>query len=425
MSKIIQLTAENVKRLHAVNITPDGALVVIGGNNAQGKSSVLDSIAMALGGKDAAPGMPVRKGEEEAQIVVKLDNGITVKRRFTSAGGTSLQVLSDEGAKFPSPQAMLDGLTGKLTFDPLAFLRLDAKKQAETLRVLVGLDFSKLDQERAKLYTERTLVNRETDSLRAQVTAMPKHEGMPAEEQDVSALNKQLEEVVSQNSSAEKSRFTAENAENDIAFYEKQIVSSQNAVEFAKASLAKAEEQLSNMIKAKSDARAKHAELVKQIVKPVDTAPIKAQIESAHNVNQKVRANKARAAEVTKGQAKRDQSETLTKQIEALDAQKARMLKEAKFPVDGLSFENEVVTYNGIPLDQASSAEQQRVSVAIGAALNPKLRVMLVRDASLLDEVNLKALSETAQALDLQIWAERVGKGSECSVIIEDGSIAK
>ena len=138
---ILQLTAENVKRLHAVDIKPDGSLVIIGGRNAQGKSSVLDSIEFALGGDPSAK-MPVRRGEANARVVVNLGE-IVVKRTFTAAGGTSLVVTNADGQKQSSPQTILDKLTGALTFDPLAFSRQKPAAQAETLRALVGLDFTK------------------------------------------------------------------------------------------------------------------------------------------------------------------------------------------------------------------------------------------------------------------------------------------
>ena len=50
--QIVELRAENVKRLSAVTIRPTGPVVEITGKNEAGKSSVLDSIWMALGGAE-------------------------------------------------------------------------------------------------------------------------------------------------------------------------------------------------------------------------------------------------------------------------------------------------------------------------------------------------------------------------------------
>ncbi len=42
--KIIKLQSENIKKLKAIEIKPDSNLIQITGANAQGKTSVLDSI---------------------------------------------------------------------------------------------------------------------------------------------------------------------------------------------------------------------------------------------------------------------------------------------------------------------------------------------------------------------------------------------
>ena len=154
-----------------------------------------------------------------------------------------------------------------------------------------------------------------------------------------------------------------------------------------------------------------------------DEEEIRDQIANAETVNQQVRSNQSKkvlSKELTK---KRNVSEKLTNQINQIDDSKTSQVAAAKFPVDGLSFSASEVLYNEIPFNQASSAEQLRVSVAMGIAMNPKLKVLLIRDGSLLDEDNLKMMADMAQEADAQIWLERVGKGQEVSVIIEDGEV--
>src|SRR3990172_5374450 len=136
--KIIELQSENIERLKAVRIKPDGSLVQSTGKNGAGKTSVLDSITMALAGGDVIPEKPIREGENKAKIVVDLGD-IKVTRTWTGNDKTYLAVETKEGAKYPSPQALLDILTGKLSFDPLEFARMEPNKQVETLRQLVGI----------------------------------------------------------------------------------------------------------------------------------------------------------------------------------------------------------------------------------------------------------------------------------------------
>lgn len=139
--KIIELNAENIKRLTAVEIHPDETVQIIGGNNGQGKSSVLDAIWLALGGGAAkkSTARPIRDGEKKAKVTLDLGD-LKVTRTWTSNDKSVLKVESVNGAQFKSPQAMLDKLVGKFSFDPLAFTQLSAKEQRQQLINLVDLD---------------------------------------------------------------------------------------------------------------------------------------------------------------------------------------------------------------------------------------------------------------------------------------------
>ena len=108
-----------------------------------------------------------------------------------------------------------------------------------------------------------------------------------------------------------------------------------------------------------------------------------------------------------------------------MDETKQSTMAATEFPIDGLGMDEDGVVYDELPFAQASSAEALRVSVAIGLAMNPKLKVLLIRDGSLLDEDNLRLVAEMAEKHEAQVWIERVGQGEECSVIIEDGRITE
>jgi len=165
------LKAENIKKLVAVEITPSGSVIRITGKNASGKTSVLDSIFWALGGMKGIQAQPIRKGQTRAKVEIDLGE-MTVKRIFNEGGTTSLTIENKDGLSFKSPQTMLDGLLGKLSFDPLAFMNLEPRKQFETLRQLTGVDFSKLDGLRQRTYDERAATNRDVKRLEVQVEGM-------------------------------------------------------------------------------------------------------------------------------------------------------------------------------------------------------------------------------------------------------------
>lgn len=416
--KIIKLEAENIKRLKAVEITPEGNLVVIGGKNAQGKTSVLDSIQYALGG-ESGDKAPVRRGEARGTIVVDLGD-IVVKRVFTATGGGSLVVANADGVAQKAPQALLDGIAGKLTFDPLAFSRQKPKEQADTLRALVGLNFDGLDRERALAFDVRTGVNRNVKALEAQLAVSPKHEGVPDAEVSIADIVAMQEKAAARNRANEQDRAKA-------------AVARQGANELARQETALRQqiEDLQKQLKTLSEtAEAQRVEAKARTdcacgLGDVDLAPFRAQAAEAEATNAKVRKNAERAELVKRFKAAQEQAEALTKQIEACDAKKRDETNKAKWPIEGLGFDTAGgVTLNALPLENASSAEQLQVSVAIGLALNPKLKVLLIRDGSLLDNDSLAAVAGMAAKADAQVWIERVGKDDKTSVVIEDGEVA-
>lgn len=400
--KIVNLQAENVMRLKAVEITPEGAVVLVGGNNGEGKSSTLNAMWLALGGGSASKAIarPVRDGADEA--VVRLDLGDIVVTRKWKGGKSSLTVESKDGAKYASPQTILDKLVGKLAFDPLEFAQYPADKQREILLSLVDLpgDPADLDAKRKGLFDQRTDVNRQVKQLDGALQNLPPvPANTPDEELSITALLKDL-------GAAQESNRRRRLIENDVA---------QNLllIDRLKAQLKQAEEDLVG----------NRAELAAAPAL-IDTEALRETIEDAENINANVRAKQERQGILESRAGAQTAADHLTKQMAELDATKAEWLANANYPVTGLGFDDTGVTYNGIPFKQASSAEQLRISTAMGMALNPELRVMHIRDGSLLDDRSLDLISRMAEANDFQVWIERVGTKDEGAVIISDGEVA-
>jgi DNA repair exonuclease SbcCD ATPase subunit len=421
--KIIQLTAENFKRLRAITIRPDGAMVQITGRNSQGKTSALDAISAALGGQDQICERPIRDGEQKAKVVCEME-GLVVTRTFSPSGST-LTVTNSEGAKYPSPQAMLDKLVGKLSFDPLSFSRMPVKQQLETLRTMVGIDFTTIDQRRAELYRDRSDVNRDIKNTEGQLAGMKMHPDTPAEEISVAGImaeRKEAEAVVSKNrqfrSSADAARASVEEWQRNTEYAVQAVARVEKELAAAKNSLGQHRERLGEAETRATNFAADAAKLIDPVLEVFDS-----KIQEADGINRKVRENKGRAKLVTELATLKAESEKFTQAIEAKDSEKAAQMSAAKFPVAGLSFNESGVVFNKVPFSQASSAEQLRVSVAMGLAMNPKLRVLLIRDGSLLDEDNLRMVAEMAEAADAQVWIERVDAGDHVGVVIEDGSV--
>lgn len=425
MSKIVRLEASNVKRLKAVEITPEGNLVVIKGRNGAGKTSCLDAITYALGGRDVHPPKVIRDGESSARVVLELDD-LVVERRWT-AKGTYLEVRSHAGAKYSSPQAMLDRLVGSLSFDPLAFTRLDKKRQVETLRALVGIDFSELDRQRQEAFDQRTPVNREVKGLQAQLDRMPAPTaGTPADEVSVADLVQEQQRLLGEKAENDRVRQKLEMARNRQIAAAHRVEAARQAVEDLRRRLAEAEAEVQRRQTEADDLAREAASLDMQVdglVDP-DLSGIAERIRTVEQTNAAVRRAAERRTLEQKLAQRSSEAETLSTAIAVIDAQKQDQLAAAKFPVPGLGFADEGITLNDLPLEQASAAEQLRVSLGMGLALNPELRVMLIRDGSLLDEESMRLVAEMAEAAGAQVWVEVVSSGEDgVGIVIEDGQV--
>ena len=398
--KIVKLTAENYKRLKAVEISPDGTSVVIAGRNAQGKSSVLDAIWAALAGGAGAKetSRPIRDGETKASVVLDLGD-LIVTRRWTGSG-TTLEVAAQDGARYPSPQTILDGLIGRLSFDPLAFAEQDAKHQLQMLLDVVELPFdpAELDARRRGVFEKRTDVNREVKRLEAQLSSLPPSlSEVPEEEVSAFAIAEELRQAEETNRQRDDQVAALHSIENRI--YE------------VKAQLAELEAQQA-------------AAIAKDIPDPVDVETLRAKLATVDATNAAVRVEQERKKLAIELEIQQKLSARGTKELAAIDQEKADAIAAAKMPLEGLSFDEDGVLYQGVPFSQASSAERLRVGIAMAMALNPKIRVIRITDGSLLDSENLALIEEMAGEHDFQIWIERVDESGSIGITIEDGQVA-
>jgi DNA repair exonuclease SbcCD ATPase subunit len=430
--RISGLEVENVMRVRLVHLALDGKQVVrIEGPNNAGKTSVLNAIAMALGGKDLCPAEPLRRGEKKGRVQVTLTEGLqglVAERRWWRSGTetrTELEVRALDGTPLSKPQQILDALIGKLTFDPLAFTRLKPKEQAEQLRRLVGLDFSTLDAKRLKAYEARRGANAQVTQIEARLRAVPEVEA-PDEPVSTAALLEESQALQKQKAANDMERAALQRAKDVFAARKREAEQAAAEVSRARAALERAEEASRAADEALEEARAAGKALaakVEGLVDP-DLTALAAKMRDVEGVNEKVRARKQRkalAAELAQAEAA---AKKLSDEIDGIDEQKAKALAEAAFPVDGLSFNDAGVLLNGLPIEQASASEQLRVSLAIGMAANPKLRVMTIRDASLLDAKSMKLVEEVAAKHDFQVLLEIVSDGGGTGIVISDGVVA-
>jgi len=432
MTGIVALESQNVKRLKAVTIKPDGSLVIIGGRNAQGKTSVLDSIMYALAGKRALPKQPLRKGEQYGKVSVTLDSGLKVTRSFTEDGGGTLTVEGTEGEVYRSPQKMLDKLTGALSFDPLEFDQMRPGERVDLLAKLCGLDLPKLEAQRDKIFQDRATANRAAKDLKGALSQMGEPvAGTPDEEVSVSELAARLAEVDTFVLAAAAAGGELENIDirlkENLAAFEALHKQKLELQEGHDRRIAEIGDQLHRKELDRDELKARIPEQ-QEVYGTMGTmretqASVHEELAGAEEVNTAVRLRKKRIETQDGMNRMRELSEELTTRILTFDKAKEQAIKDAELPIDGLGIGDSDVLYQDIPWEQASLAERIRVSVSMGFALNSKLKVLLVRDGSGLDEDNLALCAKLAEENDGQLWIERVGDNDEAAIIIEDGMV--
>lgn len=409
--KIIALQAENIKKLVAIEIRPDGNMVEITGKNGQGKTSVLDSIWWALAGTSNIQEVPIRKGATQARI--RLDLGtIVVTRTFKDGekGQTSsITVENVEGARFPSPQVMLDGLWDSLTFDPLAFSRMTPDKQFQTLRKFVpGVDFEAIEEKNRIDYARRTDVNRRLKEAQALANSFI----IPNDTPNAPINENELIEKVAS--------VGKHNADIEIRKAKRVAVAQETAN--LQGRMQDLLDQASN-IKHQITLNQERLRSAPDLPDPINTDELQKELMEARAKNKNIEIRKKRD-EIHEQIASLDkESKTLTHTMEKRTLDKQAAIAAAKLPVQGIGFGDGIIMLNGVPFNQASDAEQLRTSIALAMASNPELKVLRVRDGSLLDEDSMKLLAAMAEEHDFQVWIETVNSSGRVGFVLEDGHL--
>lgn len=403
---LIRLEIHGIKRIVAVEIEGLGGdeKVVLTGNNEQGKSSVLDAIRLGLTGKGLADPVHHGAGKGEIKYVIRPNVGsdITVER-IIKEGNTSgsLRVLQD-GKQMQSAQAFLDSLTGFLAFDPAGFARMKDKEQAETLRLALGLDFTALDAEYDRIFKERTDFNRDAKRAREAFELIaPVPLGVPDEEASPTLLSRELlaqQAIITAATTAGAAADKMEKEFNDRRLRIVQLKAELLSLETANTR----EAALLDQANAKADAASEAAEAAR-----VQIITLQTRMEEITSTNKLVAAKRSRRAKEVEMQEAEAEAGKRTKRLDAIKAEKEEMLKTARCPVEGLEFTDEGITVGGVIFSQLSTGKQVRVAASIAMVANPRLRIILIREGSLINKANMAAICDFAKEQGWQVWIER------------------
>jgi len=408
--KISALELENVKRIKAIQLVPtENGLTVIGGRNAQGKSSVLDAIAWALGGNRMKPQAPNRDGAESpASIHIELSNGLIVERKGKNA---ALKVTDSRGLK--GGQALLDEFVGQLALDLPRFMVASDKERADYLLGILGVsdELNRIDGEIQKAYDERRWVGQDADRKAKVAEDMAYYADAPAETVSISELSAQLQRAMALNSENAAARDKVNRMYDELMRTEREI------------------KELTAKLDALTLKHNEHivtynaeAERVHGLV-DVDTTHIEKAISEAEDTNAKVRANQRKADAQRDAEQLAESRDALTKKLDALRAERVALLDNAGMPLSGMSVDGGVLSYNGHVWSDMSGAEQLRVATAIVRATKPECGFVLVDKLEQFDTQQLAEFAAWCEGQGLQVIGTRVATDDSCTVIIEDGSI--
>lgn len=415
--KITALEAENVKRIKAVALTPSPTgLTLVGGNNNQGKTSVLDALAWALGGERFRPTAAQRDGAiAPAHLKVTLSNGVVVERKGKNA---SLTVTDPTGRR--SGQQLLNAFVEPLALDLPRFMDASDKEKADILLRIIGIgaELHTRDLEIKGLYDKRTFTGQLAAQKKHFAEEMISYPEAPDEPVSASELIRQQQDILARN--GENQRLRAQYAE-----LEQQV---QQCVD----ELKRTRERIATLQQLADELDAKHTKLFNQRetarktvsqLQDESTAELEASIRDIEETNRKVRANLEKSRAEDEAAQYASEYDRLTESIQQKRADRMALLNGADLPLPGLSVEDGVLTYKGKHWRDMSGSDQLRVAAAIVRRLNPDCGFVLLDKLEQMDMTTLQEFSAWLEAEGLQAIATRVSTGSECQIIIEDGMV--
>ena len=401
--KINKLEIENVKRIKAVKVEPKAnGLTVIGGNNNQGKTSVLDSIAWALGGERYKPSQATREGSViPPTLHIVMNNGLVVERKGKNS---ALKVTDPNGQK--AGQQLLNEFVEQLALDLPKFMEASGTEKAKILLQIIGVgpQLAQFEQQEEELYQERLYIGRTADQKEKFAKEQPYFADAPKDLISASELIRQQQEILARNGENQRKREQLHQLEQKYQRINEQIT----------ALLAEQKQVENDLETARKSALNLNDE---------STEELEQNISNIEEINRKVRANLDKEKAEDDAKTYRDQYNSLTKDLEDVRDKKAQLLNSAELPLPELSVKEGELIYKGQKWDNMSGSDRLKVSTAIVRKLNPNCGFVLLDKLEQMDMKSLQEFGEWLEAAGLQAIATRVSTGDECSIIIEDGYV--
>ena len=390
-------------------------LTVIGGNNGQGKTSVLDAIAWALGGDRYRPSSPERDGSVvPPRIRIVLNNGLVVER---AGKNSALRVTDPTGHR--GGQQLLNSFVEELALNLPKFMEASGKEKADTLLKIIGVgdQLYLLENKEKQLYNQRLTIGRIADQKAKYAKEMPFYDGVPETPVSAMELIQRQQEILLRNAENQKKRIRVQELAQELRQTEKTLEDQTDRLRRLLEEQTQTQYKLDRLRENLQEARKTAQELLDE-----STVQLEADLQNIDAINIKVRANLDREKAEAEAQGYSRQYDALTEELEKTRQEKYELLHGARMPLEELSVENGELTYRGKRWDGMSGSEQLKVSAAIVRELNPRCGFVLLDKLEQMDLSTLQEFGAWLEKENLQAIATRVSTGGECSVIIEDGS---
>ncbi len=383
--KINRLEIENVKRVKAVKLEPAAnGLTIIGGNNNQGKTSILDAIAWALGGENYRPSQAQREGSViPPNLHIVMNNGLIVERKGKNS---ALKVTDPNGKK--GGQQLLNEFVEQLALDLPRFMEASGKKKAEILLQIIGVgdQLAVLDRQEKEQYNERQAIGRIADQKEKFAKEQIFYPDVPSEPVSPTELIRQQQEILAQNGENQRKRQRLHQLEQEYQSVTEEL-----------------QKLLQRQAALESDlkiARSSAENLTDQ-----STAELEASIANIEEINRKVRANLDKEKAEEDAREYHRQYDQLSKDIEATRKEKTDLLSSASLPLPELTVEDGELVYKGQRWDNMSGSDRLKVATAIVRKLNPNCGFVLMDK---LEQMDLNTLKEFGE------WLEAEGLAGNC-----------
>ena len=437
---VLKIEGKNFMRLKTVDVTLDSGVVEITGKNRQGKSTLLKMIE-GLGGKRSMPEEPLTRGQKKGEFKVYLGEDepqFIAKWTFNDKGNSYLTLESSDDS-CGSPAEVLKNLISAM-IDPWTFFNLangssaERAKAIEMIRRLMECDFDAQafveEMGYDEVETVKTIVttysdnpldffkafeNTLTEARKAWNSAVKDLEGsIELLRKDVPMSMRDAKIVSVRELIAEKDKL------NDVKAQHDRFNIGCNALEDEVNALKMRYEAKRDELEAKRQEAEKMPKIDNKRLEEITV-----ELDNMEEKNEIARkAESLREAE-NKLENKRDKAQQYDDDITRLRETRLEVMDQANMPVDNMTIEDGKIMLNGIPFEQASSAEALGASIDVAVALKPKLKTLVCHNASLLDEESKDVLKAKAKEHDFQMLLEVVRDKAQPGLIFVEDGIAK